>query len=209
MTLLDQISDIADELTEARQHREPYTVWDHNRHRKTRHHITIQPGLLAQLYQSVIPAWSTGEEPAGGVPGSRPPLAVEALSRHDEIAMAALGWCDRLGITGRVSVESNVRALVGGAGNLDRGQLAALHADMRRWRGWCNVYLGWEHVVRIAGVRCPLPDCSTLSSLRINLTNATAVCHHCGADWSAADGSITVLAAHIKASSRARTKARL
>jgi hypothetical protein len=49
VTLLDQLRDVADQLTEPHIHSEPVTVWDVNRNRKIRQHRTVQPGLLAQL----------------------------------------------------------------------------------------------------------------------------------------------------------------
>lgn len=201
MTPLDQIANVADALTEPHIHSEPIPYWDKNRHRKIRHHRTVQPGLIAQLYQSVAPTWSTSDDPcAGGIPGSRPPLAVEALSRHDEISMAVLDWCTSENLTTRNNVESNLRALVGQATLLDHNNQAALLTDLRRWRGWCNVYLGWERVTQPRGVRCPLPDCAQLNTLRVNLTNATALCSACRATWGNDHGAIEVLAAHITAS---------
>lgn len=198
MNPLDQIAETADALTEPHLHREPIHYWDTNRHRKLRHHITVLPGLLAQLYQSVIPASSSAEPHAGGVPGSRPPLAVEALSRHDEIAMAVLRWCRQLDLEPRVSVDSNVRALVGAAGRLDGDDQKELLREMRRWRGWCSVMAGWENVFNPAGATCPRPGCGRTSTLRINLTAKTALCRACGTTWSDEDGSIGVLARHIE-----------
>lgn len=203
MNLLHQIADVADALTEPHINREPIPYWDANRHRKIRHHTTVQPGLLAQLHQAILPVWSTADDAGGSsVPSSRPPLAIEALSTHDEISMAVLGWCTGLGMDTRASTESNIRALVGAAGRLDTDQTKQLLGDLRRWRGWCNVYLGWEKVEHIRGVRCPLPECEQLSTLRVNLTSATAMCRACGATWGQDDGGVEVLAAHIKTSSR-------
>lgn len=202
MSLLDHIRDAADALTEPHMHSEPITFWDTNRNRKIRHHRTIQPGLLAQLYQSVIPASSSPDGPAGGVPGSRPPLAVEALSTHDEIAMAALHWCQTLNLTLRVSVESNIRALVGAAGTLDDDNQRRLLTDLRRWERWSKVLTGWETIYRPAAVTCPAitdsQPCGQRSTLRINLTAKTGMCRACGATWSEDDGSITVLADYIR-----------
>jgi hypothetical protein len=198
VNLLHQITETADALTEPTMNREPYAVWDGNRNRKIRHHITVQPGLLAQLYQSVIPASSSEQAPAGGVPGSRPPLAVEALSRHDQISMAVLRWCASLDLPARVSVESNVRALVGAAAKLDEDTAAAMLDEMRQWRSWCTVYLGWENIFRPAGVPCPLAGCGALGELRVNLTSATALCRSCSAAWTEADGSINLLAEYIR-----------
>jgi hypothetical protein len=198
VNLLDQILDTADALTEPHMHTEPITYWDTNRHRKTRRHTTIQPGLLAQLYQSVIPASSSTEASAGGTFGSRPPLAVEALSRHDQIAMAVLRWCTSMGLPTRASVESNIRALVGAVGHLDDDTTAALLTEMRQWRRWAAVLTGWENLLRPAGVPCPIVDCGKTNTLRINLTTKTGMCQACGATWSEDDGGISILADHVR-----------
>jgi hypothetical protein len=98
-------------------------------------------------------------------------------------------------------VESNVRALVGKAGGLDDDTVRRLLADMRQWHRWCNVLTGWESVYRPAGVPCPVVDCWKTNTLRINLTAKTAMCRACGATWSQDDGSVFILADHIRAKS--------
>lgn len=200
MTLADQILDVADALTEPTLNREPIPYWDHNRHRKIKHHTTVLPGLLAQLHQSVHPVWSTAEDPAGAIPASRPPLEIEALSRHQQITDAARGWTLLLGLEVRATVESNIRALVGATARLDDTQQRDLLADLRRWRSWCRVYLGHEHVQHIRAVPCPLPECQQRGTLRINLTTETGLCTACGAIWNR--DTIGLLAEHIKTSRR-------
>ncbi|MFC7276240.1 hypothetical protein ACFQS1_19785 [Paractinoplanes rhizophilus] len=196
MTLLDQITGLADGLTDPHVNREPYTVWDGNRHRKTHHHVTVQHGLLTQLHRAVLPASVAGEGPGGGVPKSRPPLEIEALSRYRQITAAARRWCKDLGVDPRATPESTIRALVGAAGRMDDGEQRELLADLRRWVSWCRVYLGLEQIRRIAGARCPLADCAQLGSLRINLTTSYGMCTACGAAWDR--DTIGVLAEHIR-----------
>jgi hypothetical protein len=167
VTLLDQLRDVADQLTEPHIHSEPVTVWDVNRNRKIRQHRTVQPGLLAQLYQSVMPVWSTaGDTGTGSVPGSRPPLAVEALSRHDEISQLILDWCRDQHLPLRNSPESNLRALLGAVPGMDDGEQRELLGMMRQWRRWCAVLTGWETIYRPAGIRCPVVACGQTNTLR-------------------------------------------
>ena len=204
MNQLDQIIDTADALTEPHIHSEPVVTWTKARHRKVTQWRTVQPGLITQLYQSVFPASSGGDDPSTrGVPGSRPPLAVEALSRHDEIAMAVLRWCTSLRLETRVSVESNVRALVGAAAGMDTETMTALLDEMRQWRRWCLVSTGWEKVIAPHGVPCFIDGCGQRNTLRINLTNATGLCRACGAFWTKDAeedaGAIGVLADYIRA----------
>lgn len=195
--LHNQILTTADELTEPHTNREPYTIWTGSRHRQTRHHITTQHGLLRRLYHAaIVPICAGTDEPSSSIPGSRPPLEVEALSRHDQISAAARIWCKQAGVAPRASTESNIRAVVGAFTLLDDTQQKTLLADLRRWSGWCRVYLGLEHIAPIPGVRCPLTDCQQLGTLRINLTTSHGLCTACGATWNT--DTIGVLAQHIK-----------
>lgn len=200
LSILDDIRDAADSLTEPSIHREPIHEWDHNRNRKIRHHQTVQPGLITQLYQAITPANTTGGEPgARRIPTSRPPLALEALSTYGQICMHARSWCREARIGTRVTVESTIRALVGAANNLDDNQLHQLRADLRQWRRWCLVQTGWEKVTMVRGTPCPILGCGREGTLRVNLTTKTAMCRACGSTWSEEDGSIGVLAAHVEA----------
>lgn len=205
MTLLDQITDLADELTQPHAHREPYTIWDGQRHRKALHHITVQHGLITQLYRAVLPSSAATDGNGGSIPGSRPPLEIEALSRHQQITAAAKGWCNTLAIEVRTKPEDTIRGFVGAAPSLDEPQQRALAADLRRWAHWCRVYLGMEQVRQIAGVPCPLADCNGRGSLRINLTTSHGLCIACGATW--AHDTIGILAEHIRAGRTERTSA--
>lgn len=85
MNPLDHIRDLADELTEPHINREPYTV---------------QHGLLTQLYRAVLPT-SLAED--GTVPASKPPLELEALSRHQEITDTANRWATGIGVKPRTT----------------------------------------------------------------------------------------------------------
>jgi hypothetical protein len=201
MNPLDQIIDLADTLTEPHAHREPYTIWTGSRHRQTRHHITVQHGLLTQLHHAVLPASTADEGASGSTPGSRPPLEIEALSRHTQITAAATTWCKTLHIDPRATPESTIRSLVGAAGHLDEPDQKALCADLRRWTHWCRVYLGLEQVRQINGVPCPLADCTGRGTLRINLTTSHGMCSACGATWGTT--TIGLLAEHITSNRKA------
>lgn len=196
----DDIRDTADALTEPSIHREPIPEWDRHRNRRVRHHHkTVQPGLLAQLYQSVVPSSSSSADPpAGGVPGSRPPLAVEALSAHEQITTDVYRWCASLGLECRPRVESNIRQLAAKAMSFDEGTGKVLLTELARWRRWCLVLTGWEHVRVVRGVPCPRVGCGQPGTLRINLTTVSAMCRHCGAVWGEDDGGIGVLAQYVE-----------
>lgn len=201
MNLLDAITQVADDLTEPHQHREPYHVWTGSRNKQIRHHITTMPGLLAQLRDSITPVGGIGQ--GHSVPNSRPPLALEAVSRYLVISNGVNRWTWSLKLQWRGTVESSIRQLVGHAPSLDPDVARQLLAEMREWRRWCCVYTGWERLYRPANVPCPV--CAALNTLRINLTNKTAACTACRAGWSEDDGSIYVLGDHIKVASERAT----
>lgn len=196
MTWQDDLRDTADALTDSYLHRETVHVWDHHRHRRTRHWQTRQPGLLAQLHHAAHHPLNCADDgsTSSGKPGSRPPLAVEALSVHDEITGDIRRRCTALGLVLRPTVESNLRQLCAKAVSFDEPAGRALLADLRRWRRWCLVMTGWEHVRRLRNVTCP--ECHAAGTLRVNLTTATAGCTGCGAAWARDDGNLHTLARH-------------
>lgn len=201
--VLAAIRDTADALTEPHQHTERIRDWDGNRNAKYRTHKTTQPGLLTQLGQAIARTGGAAEGSMGGAYGSRPPLAVEALSRHLAITVQVMDWCAHLGIVVRATVESNVRALVGASTTLDQDDARALLADLRRWRRWAAVLTDWEKIITLRQAPCPISDCAQVGTLRINLTTATAMCRTCGSTWAEDDGSLGILAEHINSEANA------
>lgn len=199
----DDLRDTADALTEPSIHREPVFEWVKRNRRKVRDHKTVQPGLLAQLYRSVIPSNSLSDDAGGGgKPRSRPPLAVEALSAHTQISVDVRRWCTSLGLPPRDTVESDIRQLAGKAMSFDEGTARALLAELHRWRRWCLVLTGWEQVRVIRDVVCPRDGCGQAGTLRVNLTTVSAMCRHCGGVWGEDDGGIGVLIRHVEQAQR-------
>lgn len=195
-TMLADIAAVADELTDVRKHREPFEVWSPSRHRVKRWHETTVPGLLAQLRAAFVPGRAEQVESGSGVPGSRPPLHLEAISRHTVITVGAARWMWSLELTQRETVEANVRALVGAAGAMDSDAQAALLTELRRWRTWCAVLTGWETPPFRPHVACPV--CDTMDSLVIRLDTSKAYCRDmdCLSTWDAS--SIGVLGEYIR-----------
>jgi hypothetical protein len=178
------IADIADELTEAHQHTEVVSFWDANRNRKKRQYRTVQPGLLAQLHEAAVDPVHLMDDVGGSSgkkPASRPPLAIEALSRWLDISEGVKRWCETLAITRRTTVESNIRAIVGCIGQLDADTLSAITEDMKAWRRWAAVMTGWETKVFSPSIACPV--CETFRSIRINVTVHTGFCTECQHYW--------------------------
>lgn len=197
--LLIVIAGLAEELVDARQHHEPIYVWTPGRHRKkTGEHITIQPGLLAQLrdaiYEGPAAAYNIGYQAQSAPPGSKPPLLLEALAHHIAITMAANRWIWDLRATNHGAAEANIRTLVGAAASIDDDARRALASDMRRWRNWAAVSTGWANPPMTPRVPCPNPECGQTSSLRILPERKAAHCTKCGNVWDDTDGTIEALA---------------
>lgn len=193
--LLNTIAVLAEELADARQHREPIYEWTPARNRKLARVILItQPGLLAQLRDAVQPASGTGE---GGrsVPASRPPLQLEALDRLIAIENGASGWLQLLQEPPRPYLEAVIRGLVGAAGRADDDMRHALAADMRRWRGWAAVMTGWASPPLSPYVPCP--NCDAIATLRILPERRSALCSGCDHVWDDTDGSLTALGSWV------------
>lgn len=193
---LADIAAVADELTERRKHREPFTVWSPTRHKVDRFHETTVDGLLAQLRTVFVPGRAEQIESGSGVPSSRPPLHLEAVSRHTMITLEAGRWMWSLRLDQRPTVESNIRALVGSAGSMDSDTQAELLAQLRRWRTWCAVLTGWERPP--FRPHAPCPACEKTNTLIIRLDTQRAYCRNvdCGSTWD--QSTIGVLAEYIR-----------
>lgn len=215
MTVLSDIADLAELLCDPHQHTEQVPYWDANRNKKFRRHVTVQDGLLKQLHEAVSRQAGNDDSRAGGS-GSRPPLQLEALSKHAEIQVAVVRWCWELRVELRDTLESDVRGLVGAAGNAASEVQGDLRADMRRWRTWCEVMTGWETVFSPKDVPCPVVGCGTVGTLRVLLAAKRAFCRNpavdeddelvCGGTWE--EANIGVLADYIRSLTAGHVPAR-
>lgn len=197
--LLRDIADTADALTEPHQHLEPVYDYDHHRNRRMKRvYATVQPGLLGALAEAVEPA--TKPEGEGRPAGFRsaPPLCLEAVSRLAVIQLGVIRWCWSLHIELRDTTESNLRGLVGAAGNMDPDTQTVFLDELRQWRTWCAVMTGWQSPAYAPAVPCPVDGCAQRNTLRINLARKTGMCTHCHATWD--ETTIGILADYIRTS---------
>lgn len=208
---LVEIADLAEELCDPRQHTERIYGWTPSRHRKViRVHKTIQAGLLEQLRDAIRSAAGADEQGRRVIPGSRPPLLLEALTRQLIIVTGVNEWMSHHRIENRTAVEANIRSLVGAAPNMPSDSRIELLRDLRRWRSWAAVMSGWANPPLQPHVACPNPDCSTISSLRIIPDRKSGYCTACEHIWDDRDGSINLLADYIKAeTNRERIKVKI
>lgn len=196
--LLNTIAELAEELCDARQYREPIYEWVNRNRKLVRVVVTTQAGLIDQLRESIQPAGGTSDA-ARPVPASRPPLQLEALDRLIAIDKAAIGWTRFLQLQPRLYLEGTVRQLVDGAARADDDTRHALADAMRRWRGWAAVMTGWASPPLTPYIRCANPECGQLATLRILPERRTATCSACGHVWDDTDGTYAALGTFIVA----------
>ncbi|MDH6460132.1 hypothetical protein M2302_000283 [Micromonospora sp. A200] len=197
-TTITTITGLAEQLCDPRHHVERVPYWDTNRNRKFREWRTTQPGLLSQLHEAAVePVDGLNEPGPRRTPGSRPPLALEALSTHTAIAAYTARWCWSLRVDLRDTVEDNIRAMVGRAPTLDDGELTALASEMRQWYRWAATATRW--IAPPFEPHVPCPSCEKTGKLRVNLHAQVAHCRGCQNTWAADDGSIFALGEYIQA----------
>ncbi|MCG5460834.1 hypothetical protein MED01_004260 [Micromonospora sp. MED01] len=197
-TTITAITGLAEQLCDPHHHVERVRYWDKNRNEKHREWRTTQPGLLQQLHDAAVePVQATADTGPRPTPGSRPPLALEALSTHAAICTHVHHWCWSLNLNPRNTVEGNLRALIGATGQLDDDDLTLLAVELRTWHRWASVATGWTAPLFAPHVPCPA--CHTTGQLRVNLTAQAAHCRACQATWASDDGSIYHLGAYIQA----------
>lgn len=197
--LLQDIADVADELTNPQRHTERVPMPDGHGHiRATRRAWTVTlPSLLDQLASAVVPgeAYTEDEPSARGSFGSRPAARLDAVDRLLAIEAGAAMWVRDGGMTLRDEPARNVRAMVGFAPILGSTFQARMLADLRAWRTWAATVTGWERPPDAPRAACL--NCGKINTLRVRLDRETACCMDCGAWWDRT--TIGILAAHITA----------
>lgn len=152
-----------------------------------RHEIRV-PGLIEQLYMAATDPSLVAEEGGSRMkPKSKPPLAVEAWSRFQDVDRAVRRWVRSVRITEHSDLSRCIRELVGAAAG-QRGYLAwdeetteALLLEMRSWRTWAAILTGWESAPWRPYIHCPV--CEGVSTIWVNMTVGSAYCASCKFDW--------------------------
>jgi len=197
--LLAQLHAAVDALTRDRRTVEHVTGWTKSRNRTTRQHAVVHPPLLAALAAAAHPARRGGESGARQVPGSRPPVNLDAVDRLREIEREIWKWRQTAQIAA-AAPDAALRMLDGQAALLDADALAQLAADARRWQVWAETTTGERQ--RPWSPDAPCPVCDQRHGLRVALLEQRAYCRHCEAWWD--DSTLGLLAAHVARTSEAR-----
>jgi hypothetical protein len=194
--LLQDIAEVADELTDSRQHVERIHDRDptHRNKKLTRVWMTTVPSLLDQLAEAVIPGESYVEDEATRQGfGPRPPARLDAVDRLLAIEAAAARWCVSLHLQLRDDPTGNIRSLVGASATMDSDTQTSLLSELRSWRSWAATVTGWESPPHAP--RAPCPICDARGSLRMRLDRRTGCCMQCGSAWDT--DTITLLASYV------------
>lgn len=204
-TLITQLADDVRLLTEPREHTQPYDQWTKSRNRKFSTHVTRQPSLLAQLRVLVVSP-VTEDSTGRSVPGSRTPEGAAAFDLLESITEGAAGWAAALTGRPRLTVRENLTAAVGAATGASDLHLKQVALDVAIWLEAVQIATGWEDRTVRPYARCP--HCERLGTLRLKAgADDRAWCVGCGAVWSRAEGTIGLLADHIRAVNDTPTEA--
>jgi hypothetical protein len=189
--LLEQLHAAVDALTNSRRTFTPITYWDANRHRRTRQHEVNHLPLLEALLEAAYPG-STGERGGRSVPGSRPPLRLDAIDRYVQVQQEAKLWRRRLQIDA-AGLVATVKGFGVHASQIDAEALTELTGAARCWVVWAETATGERAPLFAPDAPCPV--CERRHGLRVNVAEQRAYCRHCTSWWD--ESSIGVLGAHV------------
>lgn len=170
------------------------TGWDKSRHAVYTDHAVNHPPLLDALAAALVPG-SAEQDGGRQVPGSRPPLSIDALDRWDVISREVVTLALRYDVEMQPPLDSKIRMLAAVATYLPPEGLAELCDCARSWVTWCETITG--HTDPLFRPDAPCLACDRRHGLRVNVTDQRAYCAHCRATWSHEEGNIGVLGAHV------------
>lgn len=204
--MITDLAAVISRLTQPYTHTERVrTGWDHNRHPIYGTHTTKHPGLLAQL-RLIYDAAPIGDDNGGpSTPlGSRPPLAIDALSLHIAIAGAINRWSRSLELPYQSTIEAQACGLVGAAPHLDHDTLRTLLDEARTWQRRADILTGWTSPPYAPRIPCMADGCTARSGLRLHADTRTGMCTTCGATWTDQDGGFSRLVEHVRTNAAAK-----
>lgn len=154
---------------------------------------TVHPSLLDQLAAAIEPSGNVAEGGGNRIPDSRPPAALDPIYVLTVIERESTDWLRYLGIANRGELAANLRALIGGT---DTPQDLANAA--RSWVSQARIATGWDKPAYQPPAPCPIVGCGARHGLRVNLEAKTARCVECKTIWKDTDGTLQILAEHVR-----------
>ncbi len=193
--LADAVSALVDPIRHAQTYelRAPYPGGGPKQ--EIRVHRTEHPSLLDQLALAAIPASTAADGPGNRIPDSRPAASLEAIYVLTVIERETASWLDHLGLTSRGTLAADLRGLVGV--DVDHTTLKELAHDAHGWYSRARIATGWDTPAYQPPAPCPVIGCGQ-RGLRVQLEAKTARCIYCKSTWKDADGSLQVLAEHVR-----------
>lgn len=145
-------------------------------------HVTRHPSLLDQLRAAGTAGRGEDAAMTGGYE-SRPAARLEAVDVLRGIASDADDWIVRkFTAEPRLTLEDNLRELVGLAGGADKGVQHSLARAASGWTTRARVVTGWDSAPWRPNAGCPA--CENVGGLRVRLEEHAAACLQCGETWS-------------------------
>lgn len=196
------LADYIRELTEPHQHRESYTIRGLTGGFADRTHVTQVPALLVQLWDAPSNTAETGTSPGFA---SRPAARLDALDTAARIDIQAARWVTDLGEQPRsLQTADVVRQLHGLIRSADTMQRRAIEHDVRSWWLQARIVTGWDAPAWSPANTCP--QCGERGTLKIRLAERIAMCKNDGCRVTWDQGTIGLLADHIRAESEAERR---
>lgn len=193
---LERLALAVNELTKPRQTVSQVGYWDRSRHRKLRTHTVTHAPLLVELANVGGGGSQSGDERGARYPTSRPPLRLDALDAQRAILAGVLTWLERLAAESRGGLYADLGQLVGLALPLPDSLAERVAHAAQGWATLAKVVTGFESAAFRPRAACPL--CSEMQTLRVRVETASAACVACGEGWRKSDGTIYMLAEHIR-----------
>lgn len=185
--MVQDIADIADQLLHTRELVVPVYGWTGQRNRtRTGEHRVRHASLLDELAAAAFPGQGDHGRAAAV---SRPPVNLDAVSKYLTIQLGVVRLSNLLDLDLRDTLTASISGIVGASATTTSDLQAEVLREIRRWRRWAAIAVGWESPPRPLTAPCPVEDCNTMGSLRMwaGDRNGTMVkeawCETCGTRW--------------------------
>lgn len=213
-----ELADYVRDLTEHHRHAEHYQIHSGGTWYGA-NHVTTVPPLITQLWDNDLPSNAAETGPRPGF-ASKPAARLDALDTAVRIDLGAHRWVTDLGEQARsvdtVDLVRQLHGLSASAHRCDRRTARrdeetrkiicctwhAIEHDVRSWWTQARIVTGWDSPAWEPDATCP--QCGERGTLRIRLVEQIGMCTNDGCRVTWDQGTIGLLADHIRAESSSR-----